>query len=247
MKRILALIEEKKHSYAQSSLFEFMQDLKIHPIKRLAFAPCAAPFIMSFADLCKYTLRQEPANNQIQSILNQHTYEDDFHWQWFLEDLQQLGFNHRLNFNDSLRFIWGEETRSSRFLSNELYRNIVVSEPLEKWIILEVMEAAADVFLSHTRKITQEIHLITNQEFKYFGNCHLNAETEHTAHSQGVNELIESIDLAQEDEDKNALLVNTIFELFSQWNLSLLAYAQNHRVSQMLRRQPYQELELEVA
>ncbi len=111
MKEILALIEEKQRIYAQSPLFEFMQDSQIHPIKRLAFAPCAAPFIMSFADLCKYTLRQEPTNDKIQALLNQHTYEDDFHWQWFLEDIQKLGFNFSLQFNDSLEFLWGQKTK----------------------------------------------------------------------------------------------------------------------------------------
>lgn len=247
MKHILALIEAKKNNYSQCSLFEFMQDLTIHPIKRLAFAPCAAPFIMNFADLCKHTLRQEPTNNEIQLLLNQHTYEDDSHWQWFLEDLQQLGFNHLLTFNNSLKFLWSEETRCSRFLSNELYHNIVQSKPLEKWIILEVMEAAADVFLSHTRAITQEIQLISDQEFKYFGNCHFNAETEHTAYSQNISELIENIRISKADRYKNTMLVNTTFELFSQWNLSLLAYAQSYSVSQLLGRQSDCQQEFKVA
>lgn len=241
MEKILALIQEKQDIYAESPLFEFMQDSTIHPVKRLAFAPCAAPFIMNFADLCKYTLRREPPTNVIQALLNQHTYEDDFHWEWFLEDLQQLGFNHLLNFNDLLEFLWSEETRSSRFLSNEIYHCIVQSNALEKWIILEVMEATADVFLSHTRTITQEIQLLTKQEFKYFGNCHLNAETDHTTHSQDVSELIESIRISQADEHRGTMLINRIFELFSQWNLSLLAYAQDYQVSQLLRSQPEQE------
>lgn len=246
MKRTLNLIEAQKDNYSRSPLFEFMQDTEIHPIKRLAFAPCAAPFIMNFADLCKYTLRQEPANNKIQALLNQHTYEDDSHWQWFLEDLHQLGFNYLLSFNDFLKFIWSEETRSSRFLSNELYRHIVRSKSLEKWIILEVMETAADVFLSHTRAITKEIQSVTGREFKYFGNCHFNAETDHSAHSHDVSEFIENINIAEEDLSENSVLVNTVFELFSQWNLSLLAYAQNYQVSKLVLQRPQQRQKYEV-
>lgn len=102
MKNILALIEEKQQVYAQLPFFQFLQDESIEPIQRLAFAPCAAPFIMSFSDLCKYALRQEPTNDKIQAILNQHTYEDDFHWQWFLEDLEKFGLNASLQLNDSL-------------------------------------------------------------------------------------------------------------------------------------------------
>ncbi len=247
MKSILALIEEKQRIYAQSPLFEFMQDLEIHPIKRLAFAPCAAPFIMSFADLCKYTLRQEPTNDKIQALLNQHTYEDDYHWQWFLEDIQKLGFNFSLQFNDSLKFLWSQETKTSRFLSNELYRNITQSDTLGKWVILEAMEAAADVFLTHTRKITKEIQLITNQEFKYFGNCHLNAESDHTAHSEDVGKLLADIQIAEENQAQYTSLVDTIFELFSQWNLSLLAYAQDYQISQLLRQQVYEVKEFKIA
>jgi hypothetical protein len=247
MKNILALIEEKQRIYAQSPLFKFMGDSEIHPIKRLAFAPCAAPFIMSFADLCKYSLRQEPTNDKIQALLNRHTYEDDFHWQWFLEDLHQLGFNHLLSFNNSLEFLWSQETKNSRFLSNELYRNITQSDTLGKWIILEAMEAAADVFLTHTRKITKEIQLITNQEFKYFGNCHLNAESDHTAHSEDVGKLIADIQIAEENQAQYTNLVDTIFELFSQWNLSLLAYAQDYQISQLLRQQVYEVKEFKMA
>lgn len=247
MREIIALIEEKQVTYAQSPLFEFMQNTKIHPIKRLAFAPCASPFIMNFADLCKYTLRQEPANDKIQSLLNQHTYEDDFHWQWFLEDLQKLGFNHLLQLNDSLEFLWSKDTRSSRFLSNELYKNIVQSDTLGKWVILEVMEAAADVFLSHTHKITREINSITSQEFKYFGNCHLNAESDHTAHTEDASELIKNVHLSAEDKREKTILVMTIFELFSQWNLSLLAYAQSYEVSRLLRQRTDRKQVMQVA
>lgn len=236
MKRIISLIEGQQKIYAKSPLFDFMQDLEIHPTKRLAFAPCAAPFIMNFADLCKYALRQEPTNDKIQLLLNQHTYEDDSHWKWFLEDLQQLGFNRLLNFNNSLEFLWGDETQSSRLMSNKLYSSIVRANTLEKWIILEVMEAAADVFLAHTREISKEISLITQQEFKYFGSCHFNAETEHTAHSQGTSDFIAAICIAEADLPKYKNLVEETFELFTQWNLDLLHYARDYQVPTFLRR-----------
>jgi hypothetical protein len=234
MKNILALIVEKQQAYSQSPLFEFMQDEKIHPTKRLAFAPCSAPFIMSFADLCKYVLRQEPTNDKIQAILNRHTYEDDFHWQWFLEDLDSLGFNNSLQLNDSLKFLWGEETQASRLLTYQLYQYIAQSEPIERLVVLEAMEAASDVFMSFTKPVTNQLQLMTNQEYKYFGDRHFDAESSHHAHSDDVSQFIENIYISEKTREKSIDLIDKVFDLFSQWNHRLLTYAQNYQVTQKL-------------
>ncbi|MDJ0679680.1 MAG: hypothetical protein QNJ18_07420 [Xenococcaceae cyanobacterium MO_167.B52] len=237
MKNILALIEEKQQVYSQLPLFKFMRDQSIPPTKRLAFAPCAASFIMSFADLNKYVLRQEPTNDKIQAILNQHTYEDDFHWQWFLEDMQKLGFNCSLPFNDSLRFLWSEKTKNSRLLTYQLYKDITESEPIEKLVVLEAIEATADVFLSVTKQVTDELQLITNQEYKYFGEHHSDREKDHNAYSDDVNKFIENIYISEKTRQKSVDLIEKVFELFTQWTYELLAYAQSYQVSQALNQQ----------
>ncbi|MBE9047586.1 hypothetical protein IQ255_24810 [Pleurocapsales cyanobacterium LEGE 10410] len=242
MKNILALIEEKQQTYYQSPLFKFMQDKSIHPLKRLSFAPCAAPFIMSFSDLCKYVLRQEPTDNEIQAILNQHTYEDDSHWQWFLEDLDTLGFNNSLQSNDSLRFFWSDAAKHSRLLTHELYKLIVESEPTEKLIILEAIEATAEVLFSFSTQITKELQLITKQEYKYFGNCHFNAENSHSANSDDTSKFIENIHISPECWHNSVELIDKVFELFTQWNNALLAYAQNHQVSQLPQMQAREQV-----
>lgn len=241
MKSILALIESKQKVYAQLPFFEFMRDQTISPKKRLAFAPCAAPFIMSFADLNKYALRQEPTKDKIQLILNQHTYEDDFHWQWFLEDMHKLGFNYSLKFNESLSLLWSDKTKNSRLLTYQLYEYITQSEPIEKLLILEAIEATADIFLSLTRQITNELRLNTNQEYRYFGDCHINQETSHSANDTDVNEFISNIYLSEASQLKGVELVNKVFAGFTQWTYELLAYAQSYQKSQTLS----QELEYE--
>jgi hypothetical protein len=93
MKEVLDLISTKKQQFSQLPFFQFLQDENIDPRQRLAFAPCFAPFVMGFGELNKYVWRQEPTTDPIQSLINQHTYEDDGHWIWFLEDLQKLGFD----------------------------------------------------------------------------------------------------------------------------------------------------------
>ena len=214
-----------------------MKDQTISPIKRLAFAPCAAPFIMSFADLNKYALRQEPTKDKIQLILNQHTYEDDFHWQWFLEDMQKLGFNCSLKFNESLKLLWSDKTKNSRLLTYQLYECIAQSEPIEKLIILEAIEATADIFLFLTRQITNELRLNTNQEYKYFGDCHMQQETCHSANSTDVNEFINNMYLSEASQLKGVDLVDKVFAAFTQWTYELLAYAKSHQESQISSQQ----------
>ena len=247
MKNILALIEEKQQAYSQLPFFQFLQDESIHPIKRLSFAPCAAPFIMSFADLNKYVLRQEPTNDKIQAILNQHSYEDDFHWQWFLEDLETLGFNCSLQLNDALRFLWSEETQTSRLLTHELYQYIAQSEPIEKLVALEAIEATSDVLVSVTKQVSDELKSIINQEYKYFGDCHFDAENNHNAYSDDMRKFLENIYISEKTQQKSLDLIDKVFEMFAQWTHGLLIYAQGYQVSQPLDVQLDREQILEVA
>ena len=93
MKEVLASIEKKKQEFAKTRLFEFMCDRSIDPRQRLSFAPCFAPFAMSFGELNKSVFREEPTNDPLQAIVNEHTYEDARHWLWFLQDLETLGLN----------------------------------------------------------------------------------------------------------------------------------------------------------
>lgn len=234
MKDILALIDEKKYIYSQLPFFDFLQDSSIDPLKRLAFAPCAASFIMSFADLNKYVLRQEPTKDKIQAILNQHTYEDDFHWQWFLEDMQKLGFNCSLELNTSLKFLWSQETKNSRLLTYELYKYIAQSEPLEKLVILKAIEATANVCLSLTKCLVDELQLVNCNEYKYFGGHHLSLETSHNSHSQEVEKFFEEIYISDKSRQNSINLVNRVFELFTKWTYELLNYAQSYQQSQPL-------------
>ncbi|PSB11315.1 hypothetical protein C7B62_05840 [Pleurocapsa sp. CCALA 161] len=226
MKSILALIESKQKVYAQSPLFHFMKDQSINPLKRLAFVPCSAPFILGFTDLCKYAFYQEHTNSKIQSILNQHAYEDANHWQWFLEDMESLGFNCQLEMNDALFFLWHEETKASRLVTYELYKYIAESTEIEKLVILESLEGLADIFLSFTKKVTEELQLTTNKEYKYFGGLHVAAEQDHEAHSDDMHEYIQNIYIPEENKQHSIKLVEKVFELFTQWNQGLLTYAQ---------------------
>lgn len=93
MSAILKRIFELKRSYAKLPFFEFLRDETIDAADRIAFYPGMAHLILSFGDLNKYVLRKEPTTDEYQARINTHTYEDDHHWRWYLEDFKKLGFD----------------------------------------------------------------------------------------------------------------------------------------------------------
>ncbi|MBD2772767.1 hypothetical protein [Iningainema tapete] len=224
MQEVLALIEDKKQEYAQLPLFEFMQDKSIDPKQRLSFAPCMAHFIMSFSDLNKYVFREKQPVSKIQHIINEHTYEDDHHWAWFVTDLEKLGFNQQLNFTQALRFLWSEQTKVTRQLSYELSAYTLQADPVMKIVAIEAIEATGNILFSRTAEIAAELKAITKQEYIYFGDFHLNLETGHAVVTSG-EDLLTKIELTPEQLSSAFRVVEKVFSIFSEWTHELLAYA----------------------
>ena len=230
MKELLALIEQKKQEFAQLPLFDFMQDKSIDPRQRLAFAPCMAPFVMSFGELNKYVFREEPTSDPIQAIINRHTYEDDHHWVWFLGDIRKLGLDQLMNFTDALRFLWREETKYARRLAYQLYRYSVQADPIQKLIIIEATEATANVFLLASTKVAQELQAITQKKYLYFGESQLAVDTGHITDSQDSMQFIKDLQLTEETQKETFELVDKVFEIFTEFTNELLAYAKTHNI-----------------
>jgi hypothetical protein len=235
MKAVLNFIQNKKQDFAQLPLFEFMKDSNIDPRIRLSFAPCGAHFVMSFADLNKYVFREYPPSNQLQELINSHTYEDDHHLVWFLEDLEKLGFAHSLSFPDALRFLWGEQTKHTRQLSYRLAGYALQADPLQKLIVIETIEAMGNVFFSCTTQVALELQEITKQEYRYFGNVHLNVEKGHATGTSEVDKLLEDIQLTEETRKEAFELVEKVFQVFTELVNELLEYAKTHQISQRVQ------------
>ncbi|MEG4802979.1 hypothetical protein QUB63_26895 [Microcoleus sp. ARI1-B5] len=232
MEKVLALIEKKKQEFAKSGLFEFMRDKSIDPRQRLAFAPCIAPFAMSFGEFNKYVFREEPTNDPLQVIVNNHTYEDDHHWLWFLEDLETLGIDRLLKFSEALNFLWNEDTKASRWVSHQIFRSAFGASPLAKLVILEVIEATGNVFFSTAAPIAQELRTITQKEFLYFGRFHWEVDIAHTIWTPEVQQLIQNIQLTEETYQETCEVVENLFEVFTELTAELLVYAKTHSFEQ---------------
>lgn len=235
MKTVLDYIEQRKNNFAILSLFSFLEDSSIDPKQRLAFAPCLSPLVMGFAELCKSVLREEPTHHPIQALINQHTYEEQNHWQWLLEDIQKLELDEFCSFTEALRFMWGEETQKTRLVCPRMERYSFNSDPLQKLVVMEVAEAAANVFFSRTQRVIHELQGITKKQYKYFGGHHIDMEEQHNIKTDKVVIFFEEIEITEEQYQAFLAIVDELFEVFSASMCELLVYAKKHAIQPQIQ------------
>jgi hypothetical protein len=226
MKEVLELIEQKTQEFAQLPFFQFLKDTSIHPRKRLAWAPAIAPFAMNFGELNRLYLRKEPTNNKLQEIINNHTREDAHHWKWFLQDLEKLGVNKSLSFNEALKFLWSEELQKTRKLSQDLFTlSTIHDDPILKIVIIEVIEATGHTAQSVFAPVATELQRITQKEYRYFGEHHFQVESGHLAGVDNIEELLESIEITEEQKVKALEIVEQTFHSFTEFINEMFLYA----------------------
>ena len=234
MKEVLAFIENKKQQFAKLPFFEYLQDKSIDPKQRLAWTPCVTPFAMSFGQLNRYDLRKEPTDDPIQELINRHTYEDDHHWVWFLEDLEKLGLNHSMKFSDAMKFFWGEETYKTRLVCHEIALYTFQAEPIVVLAALEAIEATGNVTLALTAQVARELQQFTKQNYRYFGQHHFYVETGHITGTDDIQQLLKRIQLTEEQKSKAFEVVEKVFEVFTEAINEMMVYAENHPIEEQL-------------
>ncbi len=223
MKTVLKKISNHKQAYANLPLFLYMRDSSLTEEERLAFYPCMAHFILSFGDINKYMLRSEPATDVYQQRVNLHTYEDDHHWPWYLEDFSKLGFDHLCTPTAWMRFLWSDETRQNRILTYRLAALISQASPIERIAIVEAIEETGNVLFSAIGDLAKAIELRSGIELRYCGEFHFGLESGHSVGSDRAE--ITSIPLDQITEANCLTLVDEVFALFEAWTHELLDYA----------------------
>jgi hypothetical protein len=169
MKPILEKIAEHKQAYAKLPLFLYMRDASLTEEARLAFYPCMAHFILSFGDINKYMLREEPTTDRYQQRVNIHTYEDDRHWPWYLEDFAKLGFDRLCTPSAWMRFLWSEETRQNRILTYRLAALIDRASAIERIAIIEAIEETGNVLFGTMLDLATAIERRRGIELRYCG------------------------------------------------------------------------------
>lgn len=234
MKEVLDFIETKKQELAQTEFMKFLQDKSVNPRQRLAWAPAFAPFAMIFKDFNRMVLRREPANSELQEMINQHSYEDGHHWVWFLQDMKLMGYNSPINYTDTLKFLWSEENIKVRQMAYNLFAICALEEEiLMKLVVIESIEATGNVALFEVSQVAKELKEITKQHHPYFGASHFAKETGHIqADMDSVEHYIENIQLTKTQKEKAMILVEKVFADFTESMNEMLTFAQQHAYDQ---------------
>ncbi|MCJ8282897.1 MAG: hypothetical protein MJK14_24615 [Rivularia sp. ALOHA_DT_140] len=215
MKEVLAHIQKKKQEFAKLPLFEYMRDTSIDPRQRLTWAPFLAPFVMGFRDLNRYDLRKESTTDVIQKLINRHTYEDESHWIWFLEDLEKLGLNESMKLSQSMKFLWGKETYRVRQVCHQIALHTFNQEPIVVLAGIEAIEETGNIAFGITAEVVEELKQTTNKNYSYFGRKHFDVENGHAIGTNEIEKILNELILTDEQKVKSLDLVETIFELFT--------------------------------
>lgn len=224
MRAVMKAIFEAKRNYATPPLFEFIRDDSMSPIDRLAFYPCMAPFILAFGDLNKYVMRDETSTDPYQQLVNTHSYEDDHHWPWYLEDFTTLGFDQLASTTEVLLSFHGDRTSVNRMLSAKLAHLLYGATPIERLVIIEAIEETGNVLFALTVKLARTIEAEQGVTLRYLGEFHFNLETGHAMSGADHRELA-AIALDDVQRARCLALVRQVFAFFEEWTNELLAYA----------------------
>lgn len=229
MQQVLRYIFSKKQAYARLPLFERLRNERIDPHERLAFYPGMAHFILSFGDLNKFVLREEPAADVYQEMVNAHSREDDHHWPWYLEDLTKLGFDTGTRTGDVLRFLWGEETVQNRILMARLTALISGKTGLERLAIIEAIEETGNVLFTAMLPLAETMEKRLGTQLRYCGTYHFERESGHAVGADHAQ--LARIPLDAETTARYMAFVDEVFAAFEPWTHELLRYGLAHPVN----------------
>ncbi len=224
MKSVLKHTFLRKRDYARLPFFEFLRDESLSTRERLAFFPCMSSFIMSFGDLNRLVLRNEPTQDPWLKMINAHTYEDDHHWPWYLEDFTKLGHDETREVpGHTLRFIYSDATIQNRLLTLRLAHLVWSAEPVVRLAIIEAIEETGNVLFALTSKIAAQYQQETGVELRYCGEFHFNLESGHAMNNDHAELAQITLDAAQQRDAIQR--VDLVFDWFELWTHELLAYA----------------------
>jgi hypothetical protein len=227
MRRVMRHLDERVVQFETKPLFQFLRDTSIDARRRLAFAPGVAHFVMSFADLYALVLREEPAKDPYQELVNAHVQEDANHWRWFLADLDKLGFDPQMAFTDALKFVWSDVTQRTRLLTYDMCRLGYRADSLSKLVLVHCIEAAGKVTVKHVASAGGEFATASGKRLVYLGPHHLATESDHTLEEDAVRRSVEAIEIDADRARRFISVVDEAFDSFGGFVDDMLALAKS--------------------
>ena len=234
MKEILAFIQTKKQEFAQLPLFKFLENKNIYLKQRLIFAPVLAPLAVGLIDLNKYVLRESSSNDKVQELINKYTYKENYYWQDYLEYLEELGFNQSMSYGD-FRLLWGEEIKKTRSLCSVIERYAWKASPIQKLVLVQVLEGTATVFFEAALAVVMQLQEITQKEYVYFGGGDVGLENYHLLNTPEMLQVLPEIKLTNAERQAALELAQNVFELFTEAMNELFRHSQTNSCNTVLQ------------
>jgi hypothetical protein len=234
MKGILQLIQTKRREFEELPFFKFIQDETISPEERLVAYPCIAAFALNFRDLNRYDYRDDTSSERFQQIINIHTQEDARHWEWFLNDLEKLGFDKTMRFSEALRFVWSDDLLHARRLCHNIAILSHGLEPVLKMVVIEAMETVGLVVFRALAKPGEQIAKATRQKYMYVTDSHVAVETGHAVGTENIEAILKQTELSSQQREKAVEIVDKVFRWSTDTMRDFEQYAKAHRSEKAL-------------
>ncbi|HEY6558103.1 MAG TPA: hypothetical protein VI072_12550 [Polyangiaceae bacterium] len=215
MREVTARIEDRTRQLHDHAFFRWLNDANCPLDQRFAFSPVLVEFIMGFSDMNKWFLSYREPETRFHEEINEHTLEDRTHSRWFVDDWIKLDFNGRLGWSASETLWWwflcGETELIRRLAMETLELTVQHEDPLERFAMMQAIEACGDVFFGNTVNVARELGAKTGLEYRYFGDFHRARET---GHLHADEDLFTTSILRSEQRERALRLVDRMFDMF---------------------------------
>ncbi|APJ04795.1 hypothetical protein [Silvanigrella aquatica] len=216
MKEIMNYIKSYDQKYKELPLITFLNDASIDPHKRISIAPYLAHFAMSFSDINRYVYRDLKNVDLFQEMINEHTFEDDRHADWFLKDFVKLGMDKQIYFSEALKFLWSKDSLAARCSVYDLSATVRYANSFEKFVVLEAQETNGNILFTALTKVAEELTILTGKKYIYFGKHHLNAESGHinVLNEEKYRSFLDSYSVTMEQREQAYHLIDRVYNIF---------------------------------
>ena len=231
----MAHITARSEQFTEEPIFQYLRDESVAPEQRICFMPMMAHFVFSFMDVNMYIIRNERIDTPYQRLVNIHSYEDATHWPLWINDMKRAGLDKKCAFTDAMLFVWSDATRRSRMVTYDFIAIAAKASPRQLLAIVETVESTGYKFLSTTAEVCKTI---PNNPYIYYGSAHSDVESGHHMGTDDAIDYLEAIELSDEEFSETKLLVDRLYDAFTDFVAEMYDWVQSHNLREM-RQNPF--------
>lgn len=221
MSQILDYIEAKRVEYERSGAYlQLLRSEEFTVEEKLAGSLMWVPFIFGYSDMNQHMFRDQTNNeNPVQQELNVHTFEEDFHWQWMLDDFSKIGTDLTSPVSDLSRLLWSPAMYAPRRVILELQSLWMQNrDPILVLSMVETIEATSVTAF----KQCQGFKNSQGVEIEFWGTKHYLLEAGHLI--KDPNNPIREFPITDEQLEKGLQVVDSVFNTFTNFGNELVDF-----------------------